>query len=139
MRISDWSSDVCASDLFVTAKAWAVAPLPDRLAFADATALLVQGVTAHYLVRSAALRDRSVLITAAGGGVGSLLVQLARHHGAARIVAVASSPAKRALPTANGADQATGYADIARASFDVACASAGGELWTACLVAVPPG
>src|SRR3546814_2414758 len=93
---------------FVTAKAWAVAPLPDRLAFADATALLAQGVTAHYLVRSAAVRDRSVLITAAGGGVGSLLVQLARHHGAARIVAVASSPAKRDLATANGADAAIG-------------------------------
>src|SRR3546814_19515825 len=66
---------------FVTAKAWAVAPLPDRLAFADATALLVQGVTAHYLVRSPTVRDRSVLITAAGLGVGSSIVQLARHHG----------------------------------------------------------
>src|SRR3546814_178405 len=105
MRISDWSSDVCSSDL----------------------------------VRSAAVRDRSVLITAAGGGVGSLLVQLARHHGAARIVAVASSPAKRDLATANGADAAIGYADIARASFDIACDSAGGEILTACLDAVSPG
>src|SRR3546814_12801929 len=112
MRISDWSSDVCASDLFVTAKAWAVAPLPDRLAFADATALLVQGVTAHYPVRSAAVRDRSVLITAAGGGVGSLLVQLARHHGAARLVAVASSPANSDLATATRLGRASGRARV---------------------------
>src|SRR3546814_17661715 len=93
MRISDWSSDVCSSDL----------------------------------VRSAAVRDRSVLITAAGGGVGSLLVQLARHHGAARIVAVASSPAQRDLAPAHGADAAIGYAHIAPASFDFACDFARGQ------------
>src|SRR3546814_17161412 len=45
---------------FVTAKAWAGAPLPDRLAFADANARRVQGVTAHYVVLPAAVSARPV-------------------------------------------------------------------------------
>src|SRR3546814_11148641 len=58
---------------FVTAKAWAVAPLPDRLSFADPTALLVHGVTAHYLSRPASVRARPVPVPSAGGRVGFLL------------------------------------------------------------------
>ena len=84
-------AEYCVADAAVTV------PLPDALPFDAACALLVQGLTALYLTREVCPAGRDVLVTAAGGGVGSLLLQLARHAGAARVIAVASNPAKRAL------------------------------------------
>src|SRR5690349_2507305 len=65
-------------------------PLPDDIAFDTAAALLLQGLTAQYLVRdSHPLRaGESVLVHAAAGGVGQLLVQLAKAEGA-RVMALA--------------------------------------------------
>ena len=62
---------------------------PDGLALDSAVALLADGRTATMLVRAAGLRDgERVLVEAAAGGVGTLLVQLARAAGA-RVVAAA--------------------------------------------------
>lgn len=96
---------------YVTAPAHFCVPLPPHLDAAAATALFVQGTTAWLLLHKTAssLAGKSVLIHAAAGGVGSLLVQLARLGGASRIIGTASSAEKRALIARLGADAAIDY------------------------------
>jgi len=91
---------------YVLADADRVVRLPEALSFADAAALMVQGLTALHLVRQGSPEGRTVLVTAAAGGVGSLLLQLASGHGAGRVVAAAGSAEKRALALRLGADAA---------------------------------
>jgi NADPH2:quinone reductase len=80
-------------------------PLPDDIAFDTAAALLLQGLTAQYLTRdSHPLRGgESALVHAAAGGVGLLLVQIARALGA-RVLGVTSSEAKARAVLDAGAD-----------------------------------
>lgn len=123
-------------------------PLPDDLSDETAVALMVQGLTALYLTRQAPPAGKSILVNAAAGGVGSLLVQLARRAGATRIVATASTEAKRAFVLGLGADVAVdytkeGWADHARdaagnGGFDVIYESVGGETTLASLGALAP-
>ena len=82
--------------------------LPDAVSDGEALALVLQGTTAWHLLRtSAQLRPgESVVVHAAGGGVGTLAVQLAKRFGAGRVIAVASSPDKRELALELGADAA---------------------------------
>jgi NADPH:quinone reductase len=83
--------------------------VPDGLALRDAVALLADGRTALALARQADLRaDETVLVEAAGGGVGTLLVQIARQAGA-RVVALAGQPGKLALARDLGADLTVDY------------------------------
>jgi NADPH2:quinone reductase len=83
--------------------------VPDALALDDAVALLADGRTAVMMSSAAGIRvgDR-VLVEAAAGGVGSLLVQLARRAGAT-VIAVAGGPRKVALARELGADVAIDY------------------------------
>lgn len=101
---------------FVTIDAGSLVPLPDGLAFEDAAALMVQGLTALYLIRQCPPRGKAVLITAAAGGVGSLLVQLAKRAGASLVIAAASSRAKLDLAASLGADICIDYSDASWAS-----------------------
>jgi NADPH2:quinone reductase len=82
-------------------------PLPDDIGFDTAAALLLQGLTAQYLVQdSHPLRaGETVLVHAAAGGVGLLLVQMAKALGA-RVIGLASSEAKRRAVLEAGADEA---------------------------------
>jgi NADPH2:quinone reductase len=83
--------------------------VPDGLALRDAVALLADGRTALALARQAGLRSgETVLVEAAGGGVGTLLVQIARQAGA-RVVALAGQPGKLALARDLGADLTVDY------------------------------
>lgn len=83
--------------------------VPPAVELADAVALLADGRTAIALTREAALRaGDTVLIEAAAGGVGSLLVQLARNDGA-RVVAAAGGPRKVAAASDLGADVVVDY------------------------------
>jgi NADPH:quinone reductase len=83
--------------------------VPEELSMADAVALLADGRTAVGLVRAAGLRaGDTVLIEAAAGGVGSLLVQLA-HNSGARVVAVAGGQRKVSVARQLGADIAVDY------------------------------
>lgn len=86
-------------------------PLPDTIDFATATALLVQGLTAYFLLKRAGglQQGQSVLVNAAAGGVGSLAVQLAKIFGAGRVLGTASTEEKRALVRSLGADDAIDY------------------------------
>nr|DAC76740.1 TPA_exp: crotonyl-CoA reductase/alcohol dehydrogenase [Streptomyces sp. NRRL F-4335] len=83
-------------------------PVPDGVDDLSALALLVQGTTAWLLLHeSARMRaGDSVLVQAAAGGVGTLVVQLAREAGAGRVIGLAGTPAKRALVLDLGADAA---------------------------------
>jgi NADPH2:quinone reductase len=84
-------------------------PIPDDLSFEDATALMVQGLTALHLVRQSPPVGKTVLVNAAAGGVGSLLVQLAKRAGAKLIVATASTNEKLDFARSIGADAGVDY------------------------------
>lgn len=113
--------------------------VPDGAGLMDAVALVAQGRTAIGVRNDMTLSPgESVLITAAGGGVGSLLIQLARTAGAGLIVGAARGGAKLELARTLGADLALDYSkpdwiDKARAvtegrGFDIAIDGIGGEL-----------
>ncbi len=94
---------------FATAKANQVIPIPDELGFGESTALLVQGLTALGLLNGTKAGD-SILIHAAAGGVGTLLVQLAKHKGLT-VIGTASSEQKLQMVTDLGADFAINYTE----------------------------
>lgn len=85
-------------------------PLPDAISFDTAAAVLLQGLTAQYLVTDSyrVRRGDVVLVHAAAGGVGQLLVQMLKSLGAT-VIGVASSTTRRAAVLAAGADAAVGY------------------------------
>lgn len=89
-----------------------VVPIPDGLSFQDAAALLGQGRTALGVARTARIAEGdSVLVTAAGGAIGTLLIQLARAEGAATVVAAARGAQKLALAEELGADVVVDYSE----------------------------
>lgn len=85
-------------------------PIPDDIPLDIATALQLQGCTAHYLTHSAfALKDGDICLAHAGaGGVGQLLIQLAKARGATVIVTVGSSE-KAKIAKSRGADHTILY------------------------------
>jgi NADPH2:quinone reductase len=90
-----------------------VVRVPDAVDDETAAALLLQGVTAHYLVASTypVQEGDPILVHAAAGGVGLLLVQLAKARGA-RVLATVSTPEKEKLAREAGADEVVGYEDF---------------------------
>jgi NADPH:quinone reductase len=94
--------------------------VPDEVAVELAVAVLLQGMTAHYLAHdSYPIRpgDR-VVVHAAAGGVGQLLTQLARLRGG-YVIATASSDEKRALARDLGADETLSYGEFVENAKDV--------------------
>ena len=86
-----------------------IVPIPDDLDFGKATALLAQGLTALGLL--ADLKSgQTILIHAAAGGVGSLLVQLAKHKGA-KVLGTASTTEKLEKIASLGADVGINYTE----------------------------
>ena len=94
---------------FATAKANLTMPIPDELGFGRSTALLVQGLTALGLLDDTKSGD-SILIHAAAGGVGTLLVQLAKYKGL-KVIGTASSEQKLEFVADLGADFAVNYSE----------------------------
>lgn len=94
---------------YATAKAGQIVPIPEGLDYGKATALLVQGLTALGLLKNLHA-GQTVLIHAAAGGVGSLLVQLAKHKGA-RVIGTASTPQKLEIVKNMGADVGINYTE----------------------------
>ncbi len=84
--------------------------LPDGMEPATAAAAMLQGMTAHYLTRSTfALKSGdTALVHAAAGGVGLLLVQIAKRIGA-RVIGTVSTEAKAELARQAGADHVILY------------------------------
>ena len=94
---------------FATAKAATVIPIPDELGFGESTALLVQGLTALGLLNEVKAGE-TILVHAAAGGVGTLLVQLAKQKGL-KVIGTASSEQKLELVASLGADFAINYTE----------------------------
>jgi NADPH:quinone reductase len=93
---------------YATAPRELVHAIPDALDEGTALAIVIQGMTAWHLYRTAAKvsEGESVVVHSAAGGVGSLAVQLGAPLGAGRVIATASSSDKRALALELGADVA---------------------------------
>lgn len=87
-----------------------VVKIPAGVTTATAAALMLQGLTAHYLVTDTfpLKPGDTALVHAAAGGVGLLLVQLAKRRGA-RVIATVGSEEKVALARAAGADEVVVY------------------------------
>lgn len=87
-------------------------PLPDDIDFDIAAAVLLQGMTAHFLANDTyPLHPGDVaVVTAAAGGVGALLVQIAKSRGA-RVIAAVSTEAKAAIAREAGADEVILYTE----------------------------
>jgi NADPH2:quinone reductase len=94
---------------YATAKAALTMPIPDELGFGESTALLVQGLTALGLLNETR-SGQTILIHAAAGGVGTLLVQLAKSKGL-KVIGTASSEAKLQMVADLGADYAINYSE----------------------------
>ena len=84
--------------------------IPEGVSFEQAAALMLQGMTAHYLVKSTyPLKSGEIcLVHAAAGGVGQLLVQMAKTIGA-EVIATAGTDAKCEIARKAGADHAINY------------------------------
>ncbi|MCJ8010458.1 quinone oxidoreductase [Paenibacillus sp. KQZ6P-2] len=87
-----------------------VIPLPGDISFEQASAVLLQGLTAHYLVHDSypVQSGEEVLVHAAAGGVGQLLTQLCKAKGA-RVFGLTSSEAKKKVALEAGADEVMLY------------------------------
>ena len=85
-------------------------PIPDDIEDRTAAALLLQGMTAHYLLTDCyrVQKGEWILIHAAAGGMGLLLTQIARGLGA-RIIGTTSTEEKAALAREAGADEIVLY------------------------------
>jgi NADPH2:quinone reductase len=97
---------------FAVVPAWKLVPIPAGVGDQAAAALILQGMTAHYLTTSVhqLKAGETVLVHAAAGGAGLLLVQLARRAGA-RVIGTVSTAAKAELARAAGADEVILYTE----------------------------
>ncbi len=84
-------------------------PLPDGISFAQGAGLGIPFITAHRCVFGGGpVAGRTLTVTGGAGAVGNAAIQLAV-RGGARVLATASSEAKRGLATAAGAANALDY------------------------------
>lgn len=87
-------------------------PLPDSISFETAASLLLQGLTAQYLTSDSyqVRKGDMVLVHAAAGGVGQLLIQIAKIHGAS-VIGLTSSKEKAEIAKKAGAESVYLYHD----------------------------
>jgi len=93
--------------------AWKLVPLPDAVDAQMGAASMLQGLTAHYLCHSTyPLKQADVaLVHAAAGGVGLLLIQMARRLGA-KVIGTVSTREKAMLAKNAGADEVILYTEV---------------------------
>lgn len=100
----------------IVAPAWRLVPVPSGLDDRVAAAAMLQGMTAHYLAHTTyhLKPGDTALVHAAAGGVGQLLVQMAKQRGA-RVIATVSTDEKAQIARSLGADDIILYT---RADFE---------------------
>jgi NADPH:quinone reductase len=105
-----WPQSLGSAARFAALRASALVPVPDGVDLETAAAVMLQGLTAHYLTTSTwAVQPGDVaLVHAAAGGVGQLLVQMVRARGGS-VVATAGGPEKCATARAVGAEHVIDY------------------------------
>jgi NADPH:quinone reductase len=147
-RVAWWDGNGSYAERVVLDAPRAV-PVPDEVDDHLAAAVMLQGMTAHYLATSThrLTSDDTILVYAAAGGVGRLLVQLAKRRGA-RVLACTSTDEKEAEVRRLGADEVIRYRDVDIAStvreltdgrgVDVAYDSVGKDTFAASLASLRP-
>lgn len=113
VRVGDrvaWASVPGSYAEYTVAPAWRLVPVPDAVPADRAAAVMLQGMTAHYLATSTfpLATGHRALVHAAAGGVGLLLVQIARRRGAV-VIGTAGTPEKAELARRSGADHVIVY------------------------------
>jgi NADPH2:quinone reductase len=105
-----WSDVLGSYATHVVAKANLLVPVPDGVDLKTAAAVMLQGMTAHYLAMDTfALGPRhDCIVHAAAGGVGLLLCQIAKRAGA-RVIGTAGDAEKAELARAAGASEVVLY------------------------------
>jgi NADPH2:quinone reductase len=95
---------------YAVVPAWRLLRVPDGIGSQHAAAVMLQGMTAHYLACSTyPLKPGDIaLVHSAAGGVGLLLVQIAKHRGA-RVIGTVSTREKAQLAKQAGADDVILY------------------------------
>jgi NADPH2:quinone reductase len=130
----------------VCADARSCVPLPANTSFPEAAAFPVQYLTAYHslITLGRAAAGETVLVHAAGGGVGTAAVQIAKLLGL-RVVGTASTSEKRARLMELGVDAAVGYDKFEDATReitngrgpDICLESIGGDIFTRSLAIMP--
>ena len=116
-----------------------VAAIPDNVAFADAAALPVAGLTAIRALRTGGpLLGRRVLVTGASGGVGIFAVQLARNAGA-HVTAHVSGPHRVDEVRGLGADEVVTTLEGIADKFDLVLDGVGGDVLVQAIHLLRPG
>ena len=135
---------------YVCAPAQYCVPLPPNVDDKQATAIFVQGSTAHLLMHQVApsVSGKTILVHAAAGGVGSLLVQLGKLAGA-KVIAASSSPEKLEVAKSLGADLGIDYTQPnwtqtlvemnGGEQVEVIFEMVGGKIFEECIEALKPG
>jgi NADPH2:quinone reductase len=115
------------------------APVPDGVTDESACAAILQGMTAHYLTRSTypVQSGDEVLVHAAAGGAGRLVVQMAKARGG-RVTATTSGGEKAELARSAGADEVIEYDDVPEARFAVAYDGVGAATFDRSLASLRP-
>ena len=98
---------------YAVVPAWKLVPIPADVGFEMAAALQLQGSTAHYLSHSlfALQPGQTCLVHAGAGGVGQLLIQLAKSRGA-RVLTTVGNAQKAAIARSLGADETILYREV---------------------------
>jgi NADPH2:quinone reductase len=105
-----WANALGSHAEYAVVPAAKLVPLPAAVTATQAAAVMLQGITAHYLATSTyPLRQgERCLVHAAAGGVGLLLVQIAKRRGA-YVIGTAGSDQKAELARSAGADEVIVY------------------------------
>ena len=108
-----WTGGAKSYSNFVTLSEDQLIPLPANISAEKLLPLLLQGLTAHFLATSShvASAKTTALVTAASGGVGSVLIQLLR-RGGARVIPVTSTKIKLEKLQSLGFDDACTYSEM---------------------------
>jgi NADPH2:quinone reductase len=109
-RVAYATAPIGAYAQYRTLKADRLVKLPDAIGFEMAAAMMLQGMTAEYLLRRTfkVQPGQTILIHAAAGGVGLIMCQWAKHLGAT-VIGTVSSDEKAALAKAHGCDHPIVY------------------------------
>ncbi len=144
-----WAMEPGSYAEYAKVPAWRLVKIPAGESFETAAAVMLQGMTAHYLTHSTfpLAPGHTALIHAAAGGTGLLLVQMAKMRGA-RVIGTVGTAAKAKLAREAGADEVILYTEhdfaaetrrlTAGTGVDVVYDSVGKSTWEGSLNSLKP-
>ncbi len=112
-RVAVYSGDLSSYGEFAIAPSWKLVPIPSAISTRQAAAVILQGMTAHYLVTSTfpIKPGETALIHAAAGGAGHLLVQMVKLRGG-HVIGTVSTQEKAEIARELGADELILYSQV---------------------------